>query len=265
MLGALVILVGLLLQEGAPAPAPEPAKPKEPAEAPPPAAKVVAAVAKAARENAALPEKERLSGDALGDHYVRRAAAAAEGDAAAFLVGIAHALDRKATLARNPLTAPSFRGLESEEEAKARKDSLGKPALRAREDLLVHFACSAAAALLVGPGPAEAAGIAKEIADRRPGGTGFSFADLLADLAGIRFAAWVKADPKARLERLGKEFRGADFCPDPSKEPEGLDEEAFDKEYGSIKDDRFKAKLKALRDAVAALAIHNEAGAAEPK
>src|SRR5689334_22582674 len=90
-----------LLLLSAPAFAQDPAKPKEPEAPPPPAAKVVAAVAKAAKENAALPKKERLAGDALGDLYVRRAAAAAGGDAAAFLVGLAHAVDRKATLARN--------------------------------------------------------------------------------------------------------------------------------------------------------------------
>jgi len=256
MIRAAFLAALLLLQQ-----APPPAAP----EAPPPAAKVVAAVAKAARENAALPEKERLAGDALGDLYVRRAAAAAEGDAAAFLAGLAHAVDPKGTLARNPLTAKAFAGLETDEEAKARREALGKPSLRGRNDLHLHFAVSAALAALAGPGPAEAAGVAKEVADRRPGGTGFSFADLLADLAGIRFADWVKADPKARLERLAKEFRGSDFCPDPSKEPEGLGEEAFAKEYGSTKDERFLAKMKALRDAVAALAVFEEKKEPAPK
>jgi hypothetical protein len=212
---------------------------------------VVAAVARAAKDNAALPAEKRLDGDALADLYVRRAAGAAGEDAKAFLLGLAHALDPG---------EPRVKGLETEEEGKARRRDLGKPTLRGRTDLLLHFAVSAALAATSGPGPAEFAGILKERNDMKPGGTGFSFADLMADLAGIRFAAWVKADAKARLPHLAKEFRGADACPDPKGEPEGLTEEAFAKEYGSVEDDRFRKKVAALREAVGALPLF-----AEPK
>jgi hypothetical protein len=242
----LVPLLALLLQA-----APAPAAPPEP----PPAARVVAAVAAAARENAALPGEKRLAGDALADRLVARAAAAGT-DADAFLLGLAHALDPGETLARHPLTAAAVKGLETAEAAKARREALGKPTLRGRGDLLLHFALSAAAAALAGPAPAEAAGVAKEIADARPGGSGFSFRDLLADVAGIRFAAWVKADPKERLARLAREFRGEAFCPDPSGEPEGLDAEAFAKAWGGPADDRFRRKVAALKEAIAALPVH---------
>ena len=224
--------------------------------APPPAAKVVAAVAKAAAENAALPEEKRLKDDALGDFYVRAAAAAAGEDARAFLVGLAHAVDPGATLSRHPLTASHFRGLETAEEAEARRKSLGKPSLRGRSDLLLHFACSAAVAAVATPEAAEAGGIAKEAADARPGGSGFSFADLLADLAGIKLAAWVKEEPTARLARLTKEFRGSDFCPDPAGQPEGLAAEAFAKEYGSVSDERFRKAVAGLKEAVGKLAVY---------
>jgi hypothetical protein len=220
-----------------------------PPPSPPPAARVVAAVAKAARENAALPAGERLDGDALGDLYARKAAAAADGDGKSFLIGLAHGLDPGKL---------RFRGLESEEEGKARRRDLGKPSLRGRADLLLHFAVSAAAASMSGAAPVEAAGILKERSDMKPGGTGFSFGDLMADLAGIRFAAWVLKEPATRLPRLAKEFRGADFCPDPKGEPEGLTAEAFAKEYGSVEDDRFRAKVTALRQAVAAQAVYAE-------
>lgn len=232
---AALLGTALLLQQ-APAPV-----------APPPAAKVVAAVAKAAKENAALPAEKRLDGDALADLYARKAAEAAGEDGKAFLVGLAHALDPG---------PPRIKGLETDEETKARRESLGKPSLRGRTDLLLHFAVSAALAATSGEAPAEFAGVLKEQADMKPGGTGFSFADLLADLAGIRFAAWVKADPKARLARLAKEFRGADLCPDPKGEPEGLTEEAFAKEYGKVSDDRFQKKVAALKEAVASLSLH---------
>ena len=233
-----------------PPPAPAPAR------EPPRAARVVAAVAKAARESAARVPEERLDGDALGDALVRAAAGAAGDDARAFLVGLAHALDPDATLARHPLTAAAFRDLESAEEAEARRRDLGKPSLRGRRDLLLHFAASAAVAAIAGAPAAEAGGVAKEIADARPGGSGFSFADLLADLAGIRFAAWVSVEPKARLARLAAEFRGADFCPDPAGEPEGLTADAFAKEYGSAADERFRKRVAALKERVEALAAY---------
>ena len=50
-----------------------------PAPPPSPVAAVVAAVAKSAAENAALPEKERVAGDALFDRYVRAAPPAGGG------------------------------------------------------------------------------------------------------------------------------------------------------------------------------------------
>jgi hypothetical protein len=229
-----------------------------PPPAPPPAARVVAAVAAATRENAALPEAKRVAGDALADHYVRRAAAAAGGDVRAFLVGAAHAVDPKGALAAHPVTAASFRGLETAEEAKARREALGTPSLRGRNDLLLHFLASAAVAALAGPVPAEAGGIGKEVADSR-GGSGFSFADLAADLAGIRFAAWL-LDPagKGRLDRVAKGFAGEEFLPDVSKEPEGLAEAEFTKSYVSTSDEKFRAKVKCLKEAVAALAVYRE-------
>ena len=249
---AALLLVPLLLQQ-APAPAPGPARP-----GPPVAAGVVAAVAKAAGENAALPAERRVAGDALGDLYVRRAAAASEGDAMAFLVGLAHAVDPKATLARHPLTAAAFAGIETPEEGKARAEVLGKPTLRGRNDLLLHFAGSAALAAAASPRAAEAAGIAKETADSR-GGTGFSFADLLADLAGVRFASWLaEKETKARLEKVAAGFSGEAFLPDPSKEPEGLREEEFARRYGTASDERFLAKVKELRAAVDGLAAYRE-------
>jgi len=208
-------------------------------------------VAKAARENAALPAEKRLAGDSLGDLYVRKAAEAAGEDGKAFLLGLAHAVDPG---------PPRIAGLETAEETKARLRDLGKPSLRGRTDILLHFAVSAALTATSGSGAAGIAGIIKERADMKPGGTAFSFADLLADIAGIRFAIWVAADPKAHLAQVGKDFRGTDACPDPKGEPEGLTEETFAKEYGSVGDARFRKKVAALTDAVAALPLH-----AEPK
>ena len=245
-LPAALLLLPCLLEE------PPPPKPPPP----PPAAKVVAAIARAARENTALPPEKRVAGDALGNLYVRRAAAAAEGDARTFILGLEHALDPERTLARLPLTAPALKGVETEEESKARLRDLGKPTMRGRNDWLLHFTVSAALRVCGSEALAESAGIAKEATDAQAG-TGFSFADLLADLAGIRFAGWLlERDSAARLKRVAEGFAGEEFLPDPSKEPEGLKAAEFRERFGSVTDERFIAKKRSMAEAVAALAVY---------
>lgn len=243
-----LLLAPLLLQE---APAPKAPPP------PPPAAKVIAAVDAAAAANAALPEDRRAKPGALADLYVRRAAEAADGDARAFLVGLGHAVDPGGTLARHPLCAPALAGAETPEGARARVAVLGRPALRGRNDLLLHFAVSAALRAVAGEEHAERLGVAKEMADAR-GGSGFSFADLMADLAGIRFAERLLdgKEGAARLRRVAEGFRGDDWLPDPSKEPEGLDEAEFRRRFGSVSDERFLEKRRALVEAIEALPVH---------
>ncbi len=118
----------------------------------------------------------------------------------------------------------------------------------------------------LGPEIAEAAGMGKEIRDADPGGSGFSFADLLADLAGIRFAGWLGGkDGRARLDRVAREFRGRDFLPDTAGQPEGLSAGAFAKGWGSLADDRFREKVESLRRRVAVLEPYRVAENPSPK
>jgi hypothetical protein len=244
--GAVLLSAVLLLAlaRGARAGDPAPSTPS------PPAARVVAAIAVAARENAAALPSSRLSGDALADHYVRRAAAAAGSDATAFLVGLAHAFDPDATLARFPLTRAAFAGLETPAAAAARRREMGDPALRARADLLLHFVVPAALCAVAGEGPARLAGVAKELGDMNGGG-GFSFVDLYADEAGIAFSRWLEgADTAARLARVSRDFCGAELLPEPERFPEGITKEAFARDYGNVQDPRCKAMLAKVREAV---------------
>ena len=60
--------------------------------------------------------------------------------------------------------------------------------LRGRNDWAKHFVVSGALTLLVDKTATEAIGVLKETLDAGKGGSGFSFADLLADEAGRRFA-----------------------------------------------------------------------------
>ncbi len=223
-----------------------------PAKAPsPPAARVVAALGAAAQENAKAPPSARAAGDALADLYARKAAVAAQGDARAFLVGLAYAVDPSGTLAKFPLTASAFLGIETPEAAEKRTAAWGKPSLRGREDWLQHFWTSAALVALASEPAARAAGVLKEMADLQ-GASGFSFADLLADEAGISFAKWLVAkDTAKRIEAAAASFSGPEQMPEPEGFPDCVPKAEFEKKYGSTTDRRFQKMQAAILAAVA--------------
>ncbi len=63
-----------------------------------------------------------------------------------------------------------------------------RPVLKGRQDLSLHFVFSAAIKLMSQKGISIAVGEFKELMDRGKGGSGYSFVDLAADLAGAHFA-----------------------------------------------------------------------------
>jgi hypothetical protein len=89
----------------------------------------------------------------------------------------------------------------------------------------------------------------------KPGGTGFSFADMSANLAGIAFAVRLRNSP-GRLLQLVASFRVADHMPDPAGLREGLTEEVFARHYGSLGDERFRTEMAALRKRIELLPGH---------
>jgi len=98
---------------------------------------------------------------------------------------------------------------------------------------------SAALTAELGAKAAEAAGVVKEILDAQDGGSGFSFADLAADMAGVHFASRLLERP-ARAEAIGKGFAVADFAVGPKGLEEGMAMKDFEKKYGGTTDARFK-------------------------
>jgi hypothetical protein len=210
------------------------------------ARRVVAAVVRAAEGAPAA------RGDDLADLCVRRAAAAAAEEGISprgFLLGLGVALDSTDQLRNNPLTRPLVTRVESDQERRRRLQSLGKPTLRGRHDWLLHFAASAALAAHLGPEAAEGAGLAKELLDAR-GGSGFSFADLAADFAGVSLARrLLSADEPNRisLRELARRFRGADFFPRVDDLEEGLSWRRFTEKYGGPSDPRFVRQAEEIR------------------
>ncbi len=217
-----------------------------------PARAVVAAVRSEAERNARLPKESRKTGDELTELYVRAAVVEARKLPAkkavpALLVGLGIALDDSTILRRNPLTAALCRRVENDADRKARLAVLGSPTVRGRRDLCQHFVVSCALTEIVGASGAEAAGLLKEQMDSM-GGSGFSFVDLTANLAGIQMATRLKKGDST-LAGLEK-FRVLDHMPAITGLREGFQAADFAKEYGSFEDERFKAEVNRIRERV---------------
>ncbi len=91
--------------------------------------------------------------------------------------------------------------------------------MRGRHDLAQHFFLSAYLAIIVGEVGAEAAGLMKEVSDSQSG-SGFSYVDLEADLAGIAFGRRVLKGEVSLLKL--RSFVANDYMPEISGLPEGL-------------------------------------------
>ncbi|MBM3998988.1 MAG: hypothetical protein FJ297_05495 [Planctomycetes bacterium] len=195
------------------------------------AAIVVAAVRRAARRHATS-RREPGDGDRLTEECVRAAAEAsgaieAPRRAAAFLTGLGIAFDDSGVLRSNLFVGPYCREVESVVDPHATHGDLNGPTIRGRGDLARHFFTCAFLTSRLNAAAAEAAGVGKEWFDAR-GGSGFSFADLAADRAGIALARWAHANPDG-IPPLADRFRVVDFAPAIDGLPEGLDPGALER------------------------------------
>jgi hypothetical protein len=164
-----------------------------------------------------------------------------ENNAAAILsLAILIGEDRVRTLA-------GFRfSLKSNEVDKLRnRMTLGK-----RNDLARHFWVSAGLTILSGEKQALAVGVGKELMDSAPGGSGFSFVDLLADQAGIRFAANAiqdEARAAAMKNLIENEWEIKDVLPSIENLPEGISAERFQAEFGGMGGKKTRELLKDMQ------------------
>jgi hypothetical protein len=130
--------------------------------------------------------------------------------------------------------------------------------LHGRGDLAQHFSISAAIATAGGGGLADTIGVFKELDDSRDG-TGFSFADLLADRAGVELAmAAIGADGQ-RIQRVmaADSLQESDFMPPIDRLPEGLMEMEFKQRYRDLDDARYANVKNEINTRIARLSIHN--------
>ncbi|GGD48337.1 hypothetical protein [Lacimicrobium alkaliphilum] len=127
--------------------------------------------------------------------------------------------------------------------------------LAGRQDLQLHFIYSAAIKLLSDQGISIAVGEFKELMDRGEGGSGYSFVDLAADMAGVRLARAALEPDRARLvqQRLARAQDSRVYFPAVLDLPEGMDKDEFSRRFQAVDSpayqqqvDKIKARLKAL-------------------
>lgn len=124
-----------------------------------------------------------------------------------------------------------------------------------RQDLMLHFVYSAAIRIATDSGLTIAVGEFKELLDSTGGGSGYSFADLAADMAGNRFAGYATDPEHARRaqSRLSEDAAERLFFPDIAGLPEGLSDRAFERRYGNADSAAYReliAEIEARLDAL---------------
>lgn len=126
--------------------------------------------------------------------------------------------------------------LDPDQSTQARR-MIGSVALRGRQDWARHFLVSAALVLLSNQSTSDRVGLLKEQLDSQIGGTGFSFADKLANLAGTRLAtAAIRDQASARSvqARLAQGFDVDAFFPAADGLTEGISAADFQARYGGL-------------------------------
>jgi hypothetical protein len=132
--------------------------------------------------------------------------------------------------------------------------------LQGRKDWVRHFWVSALLTVLSLSEASDAAGLLKEELDA-DGGSGFSFADLLADRSGTVFAEHATRDEgsaRALQERLAAGFDAYDVFPPAGDLPEGLSEVELRTRYGGVGGERYQDLMAEIDSRIAALPAYRD-------
>lgn len=128
--------------------------------------------------------------------------------------------------------------------------------LRGRSDLASHFAISAAITAAGGGALADHVGVFKEVDDSR-GGSGFSFADLLADRAGVSLAETALGPKAAALQDyMNRRIAEAGYMPAFDQLPEGLLELEFKARYEDLDSATYALVNKEIELRISRCTIH---------
>jgi hypothetical protein len=141
----------------------------------------------------------------------------------------------------------------------ATRRALRRVAVRGRPDWTKHFCVSAAIAILSDEVMSDAAGLLKEELDADIGGSGFSFADLLADRAGTTFAICAtrdEADACAMQDRITRGFRVEEFFPPAADLPEGISDAVLQSHYGGVGGEAYHRIIDEIERRIASCAAY---------
>jgi hypothetical protein len=130
--------------------------------------------------------------------------------------------------------------------------------LAGRRDLAQHFAVSALISAMAGSPVADVAGFYKEMADMK-GASGFSFSDVAANRAGVRFgdAATSSAASARRLQqRVASGVSERDIMPSVADLPDNLTHTELMNRFGGVGGEGYSALLADIDRRVADLAVH---------
>ncbi|WP_158965844.1 hypothetical protein [Paraglaciecola sp. L3A3] len=132
------------------------------------------------------------------------------------------------------------------------------PMLKFRGDLNQHFIFSAAIKIMSEQGLSIAIGEFKELMDRGKGGSGFSFVDLAADIAGVEFAQSATDPNSARRVQLilANKFSESAFFPAIKGLPEGLRKAEFTKRFTDADSPAYQQMVAEIKNRIKVLPIH---------
>lgn len=131
--------------------------------------------------------------------------------------------------------------------------------LQNRDDLALHFLYSAILEINGGAQTALNIGELKEVMDSMKGGTGYSFADLVADKAGIQFAAYLRNEnndlESSALMLVGRPDQSLYMLPI-NQQPEGLSNSEFKSRFGSINSPLYKKAVGVIQSNIDQLPLY---------
>jgi len=131
--------------------------------------------------------------------------------------------------------------------------------LSGREDFAKHFLTSAAIAISADTNIADSFGLMKEI-DDATAGSGFSFTDVGADRAGVRFAEFATSGPRNAVlfqKKLSGDLSEDMFIPDLANLPEFMPQEEFAAKYGGINQPEFQRVITDIEERISQLPLFN--------
>jgi len=134
-----------------------------------------------------------------------------------------------------------------------------KVKLRQRVDIQKHFIYSVALQLFGTSTASNAIGELKEFLDSKSGGSGFSFADLMADRAGTRLAMLATDSDESALkvqEYLADITDEALLLPELTDLPEGISQRAFELYYRDINSKVYGEMLKSIDEQLQTIPVY---------